>query len=72
MQTVAKAMRTLTLTGCAGLLSACVGGVDDQTGLALLRDPIATLTGAVVAQDMALIVPATRDLVAVYEAVTEN
>ena len=65
-------MRLLILIGSAGLLSACGAGVDDQTGLALLREPIAALTDAVVAQDMALIIPATRDLVAVYEAVTEN
>jgi hypothetical protein len=63
-------MRTLILIGCVGLLSACGAGVDDQTGLALLREPIATLTDAVVAQDMARIIPATRDVVAVYEAVS--
>ena len=65
-------MRMLTLIGCVGLTSACVAGVDDQTGLDLLREPIADLTGAVVAQDMGRIIPATRDLVAIYEAVTEN
>jgi hypothetical protein len=63
-------MQTLILIGFVGLLSGCVAGVDDQTGLALLREPIATLTDAVVAQDMGRIIPATRDVVAVYEAVS--
>jgi len=72
MPTLARAMRTTILFGCAGLLSACVAGVDDRTGLDLLREPIANLTDAVVAKDMDLIINRQRDLVSVYEAITEN
>jgi len=49
-----------------------VAGVDDRTGLDLLREPIANLTDAVVAKDMDLIINRQRDLVSVYEAITEN
>ena len=63
-------MQTLTLIGFAGLLSGCVGGVDDQTGLSLLREPIVNLTDAVIAQDMPSIINRQRDLVSVYEAVS--